>query len=210
MKKLIFSILSAAALIACKPEAYTGPLDSPVGNWDGVKSEFFFNGDKVGELEECRYTAISFYKDGLCCIEGVKGTFPYTYDTAAGMLAIDNTVWKVQTLTGVEFVMEYLETIFPEETPEQTVGEESADDTEEPAGPEVPEAKPDANGIILPTEYEGITIYSDKNGYYYESGDEKTYCNFLGEKNEEGTLIINFWYDRHIDHFIPLVVEKEK
>lgn len=195
MRRLIFSILAAAALAACKPEVYSGPLDSPVGSWDGVKTDYYFNGKLVGEAEGCEYTAISFYKEGLCCIEGVKGTFPYSYDNSTYMLIIDNTVWAVQTLTGVEMVIEYLETIFPEES------SEASEDTEE---------KPDKNGLILPLEYEGITINADENGYYYESNNERTYCKFFGNKDEGGALIIDFWYDHHIDHFIPLVVEVKK
>ena len=93
MKRLITGILAAAALIACKPETYTGPLDSPIGSWDGVKAEYYFNGELVGQVEECQYSAISFYKEGLCCIEGVKGTFPYTYEHSSGTLVIDNTIW---------------------------------------------------------------------------------------------------------------------
>lgn len=205
MKKLILSILAAASLAACKPEVYTGPLDSPVGNWDGVKTDYYFNGRLVGEAEGCEYPAISFYKDGLCCIEGVKGAFPYSYENSSGLLVIDNAVWAVQTLTGAEMVMEYLETIFAEEQQE----------SEDQEGTEV---KPDENGLILPIEYEGVTIDADEHGYYYESGYERVYCRFFAAKDESGAIIkddsgaviIDFWYDRHIDHFIPLVVEVKK
>ena len=100
------------------------------------------------ETGGCPHTAISFYPDSLCCIEGVKGAFPYAYDNASGMLQIDSTIFGVRTLTGLEFVIEYIETIFPEEA-------------EEPEVPEVPEAKPDENGIILPVEYEGLIINAD-------------------------------------------------
>ena len=37
------------------------------------------------------------------------------------------------------------------------------------------------------------------------SADETVYCYFKGWKDESGTLIIDFWYDSHIDHLIPLV-----
>ena len=230
MKRFLAGILTLAALAACKPDTYTGPLDSPVGNWEGIKTEYYFNGQMVGEADACGYTAISFYKDGLCCIEGVKGTFPYTYENASGMMVIDKTVWQVKTLTGAEMVMDYVETIYPEddtaqpvdagtsepEVPEESEGTEGSDGSDgseepvEPEVPEVPEVKPDANGIILPTEYDGVTIYADKNGYYYESGEDKIYCNFYGGKDETGTLIIDFWYDTHTDHFIPLVREVKK
>jgi hypothetical protein len=200
MRKLIIFIAAAFAFAACKPETYTGPLDSPVGNWDGVKTEYYFNGEFVAEAEGCPHTAISFYPEGLCCIEGVKGAFPYTYDNASGMLQIDSTLFGVRTLTGLEFVIEYIETIFPEEA-------------EEPEVPEVPEAKPDENGIILPVEYEGLIINADNNGYYYEvgvEGTERVYCNFFGGKDEAGTMIIDFWYDNYTAHYIPLVVEPKK
>ena len=196
MRKLIISLGTVLALAACKPEVYTGPLDSPVGNWDGVRSDYYFNGKLVGEAEDCEYPAISFYKDGLCCIEGVKGAFPYSYENSTCRLVIDNTVWAVQTLTGAELVMEYLETIFTEE----------------------PEAKEDENVLTMPSEYDGVTINADENGYFYESGQERIYCRFFAArdeagailKDESGAVIIDFWYDHHIDHFIPLVIEVKK
>ena len=60
MRKVLLSMLAAAAMTACEPEAYTGPLDSPVGNWDGIQSEYYFDGELVGEAEGCQYSAISF------------------------------------------------------------------------------------------------------------------------------------------------------
>lgn len=195
MRKFLLSILAAAAMTACKPEAYTGPLDSPVGNWDGVHTEYFFDGEMVAEAEGCQYSAISFYKDGLCCIEGVKGAFPYTYDPALGQLTVDKTVWSVNTLTGAEMVLEYIETLYPD-----------------PIDPEQePDSQPDSNGVVLPVEYKGKTINADSNGYYYEAGNtDRIYCFFYGAKDEAGTLIIDFWYNSHVDHFIPLVVEVKK
>jgi hypothetical protein len=189
MRRSIIFLGAVLALVSCKPEEYTGPLDSPVGSWDGVRTEYYFNGEEVGEADLCEWTAISFYKDGLCCIEGVKGSFPYTYEHATGALSVDNTLWKVHTLTGAEMVIEYIETIFAEST------EAEAEETE-------PEAF---------AEYKGISIYSDKNGYYYENSQQvKVYCKPSSYKNESGETIIEFWYDRHIDHFIPLVVEVKK
>lgn len=195
MRKLLLSILAAAAMTACKPEVYTGPLDSPVGNWDGVHTEYFFDGEMVAEAEGCQYSAISFYKDGLCCIEGVKGAFPYTYDPALGQLTVDKTVWSVNTLTGAEMVLEYIETLYPD-----------------PIDPEQePDSQPDSNGVVLPVEYKGKTINADSNGYYYETGNtDRIYCFFYGAKDEAGTLIIDFWYNSRVDHFIPLVVEVKK
>lgn len=224
MRKAFISILAALGAIACKPEVYTGPLDSPVGNWEGVHTDYYFDGEMVGEAEACQYSAISFYKDGLCCIEGIKGAFPYTYDPTFSRLTVDNIIWAVTKLTGAEMVLEYIETIFPEpiapaeaqdesaegnpENGEGTEGDEGngSDGDEEESGPQ-----PDKNGIILPVEYKGKTIEADSNGYYYETaGQERVYCNFYGGRDEAGILVIDFWYDNHIDTFIPLVVEVKK
>ena len=214
MKKLIYIVLFAiATAVSCKPEAYTGPLDSPVGNWDGVRSEYFFNGENVANLDSCQTKAISFYKQGLCCIEGVKGAFPYSYDNPTKTLQLDSTIWEVSVLTGAEMVMTYMYRLVPETAAVPCATEETGD-TEVPEGseaPEVPEVTPDANGVILPAEYNGCTIYSDTYGYYYiSSTGENVYCEFKGWKDPEGNLTIDFWFDRHTDHFIPLVVEPVK
>lgn len=134
MMKRFAIILSVLLLAACKPDAYLGPLDSPVGNWEGYKGEFYFNGEKVAELDSCSIKAISFYKQGFCCIENVKGAFPYTYDHASGDLQIDSTRWNVPTLTGAEMVMEFIDRILPPEpvVPEKPVEPEKPS---EPAGP---------------------------------------------------------------------------
>lgn len=219
MKKILIYIACLAGFLAvsCKPDAYTGPLDSPVGNWEGIRSQYLFNGEQVADIDSCETTAISFYKQGLCCIEGVKGAFAYTYDQETGYLQIDNSLWQVLTLTGAEVVMQYLYTAYPpEETPEETpevapAAEETPETPETPEDPEVPEVKPDANGVILPAEYNGFTITSNTNGYFYKNeADETVYCKFKGWKNETDSLIIDFWYDSHIDHFIPLVVTAAK
>lgn len=215
MKKIIIYIVCLAGFLAvsCKPDAYTGPLDSPVGNWEGTRSQYLFNGEQVADIDSCETTAISFYKQGLCCIEGKKGAFPYIYDQETGHLQIDNSLWQVLTLTGAEVVMQYLYTVYPpEETPEVApASEETPETPDTPEEPEVPEVKPDANGVILPAEYHGFTIDSDTNGYFYKNeADETIYCNFKGWKNEADSLIIDFWYDSHIDHFIPLVIQTTK
>lgn len=215
MKKIIIYIVCLAGFLAvsCKPDAYTGPLDSPVGNWEGIRSQYLFNGEQVADIDSCETTAISFYKQGLCCIEGKKGAFPYIYDQETGHLQIDNSLWQVLTLTGAEVVMQYLYTAYPpEETPEVApASEETPETPDTPEEPEVPEVKPDANGVILPAEYNGFTITSNTNGYFYKNeADETVYCNFKGWKDESGTLIIDFWYDSHIDHFIPLVIPTTK
>lgn len=171
-----------AAIAACKPETYTGPLDSPIGSWDGVKAEYYFNGELVGEVDECEYKAISFFKEGLCCIEGIKGSFPYSYEHSSGTLVIENTIWSVPTLTGAEMVLKYMETTYQQ----GTAAFESA--------------------VVLPIEYKGVTINADTYGYCYETGQgDKVYCKFYGTKDN-----IEFWYDTHTDHFIPLVVEDKK
>ena len=231
MMKRLAIILSVLLLAACKPDAYLGPLDSPVGNWEGYKGEFYFNGEKVAELDSCSIKAISFYKQGFCCIENVKGAFPYTYDHASGDLQIDSTRWNVPTLTGAEMVMKFIDRILPPEpvVPEQPVepenpGEtgdvENPDDPEDPEGgdgsevpeePVEPEVKPDANGVILPAEYKGFTINADKNGYYYVNASGKTvYCNFRGVKDASDVLAIDFWYDTTTSYFRPLVREVKK
>ena len=226
------AIAALAAFAGCQPEAYTGPLDYPEGNWDGIRSEYFFNGEKVADVDSCETLGVSFYKQGLCCFEGVKGAFPFKYDDQTRYLQIDSTLWEVSVLTGAELVMTYLYTLYPSEpeepeTPEspEVVSEEGEDivepsepvdpseptDPEEPVEPEVPEVKPDKNGVILPAEYNGCEISADKNGYFYiNESAEKVYCKFKGWTDENKTLIIDFWYDRHTDYFIPLVIETKK
>ena len=222
-------IAALATFAACQPEAYTGPLDYPEGNWDGIRSEYFFNGEKVADVDSCETLGVSFYKQGLCCFEGVKGAFPFKYDDQTRYLQIDSSLWEVSVLTGAELVMTYLYTLYPSEpeTPEvaSEEGEEPVEPSEpldpseptdpenpeEPVEPEVPEVKPDKNGVILPAEYNGCEINADKNGYFYiNEASEKVYCKFKGWTDQDKTLIIDFWYDRHTDYFIPLVVKTKK
>ena len=215
-KLLIIFAFAIAAFAACQPEAYTGPLDSPVGNWTGVRSEYFFNGEKVADIDSCETVGIAFYKQGLCCIENVKGTFPYKYDNDTRYLQIDSSLWEVSVLTGAEMVMTYLYTLYPPipgvpSEPETLEYSEEGETPEEPAEPEVPEVKPDANGVILPAEYNGFEINANKNGYYYiNDAEEIIYCYFKGWRDQDKNLIIDFWYDRHTDYFIPLVVPAKK
>ena len=100
MKRLIY-IAFAFLAFSCKPAPYLGPLDSPVGNWDGYKGEYYFNGEMVAELDSCEFKGISFYKQGYCCIEGVKGAFPFVYNESNGDLQIDSTLWHVPTQFGL-------------------------------------------------------------------------------------------------------------
>ena len=207
-------IAALAAFAACQPEAYTGPLDYPEGNWDGIRSEYFFNGEKVADVDSCETLGVSFYKQGLCCFEGVKGAFPFKYDDQTRYLQIDSSLWEVSVLTGAELVMTYLYTLYPSEPETLEVASEEVEeptDPEDPVEPEVPEVKPDKNGVILPAEYNGCEINADKNGYFYiNESAEKVYCKFKGWTDQDKTLIIDFWYDRHTDYFIPLVVETKK
>ena len=216
---LIIFAFAIAAFAACQPEAYTGPLDSPVGNWTGVRSEYFFNGEKVADIDSCETVGIAFYKQGLCCIENVKGTFPYRYDNDTRYLQIDSSLWEVSVLTGAEMVMTYLYTLYPTlpevasepVNAEQPEDPENPEEPEAPTEPEVPEVKPDANGVILPAEYNGFEINANKNGYYYiNDSEEIVYCNFKGWRDQDKNLIIDFWFDRHTDYFIPLVVPAKK
>ena len=92
MKKILF-IIALGLLAACKPEAYVGPLDSPEGNWEGIGCDYYFNGELVGDADSSFYSAMTFYKEGLCCIEGVKGAFPYEYDPQTHILQVDSTYW---------------------------------------------------------------------------------------------------------------------
>ncbi|MBR5300848.1 MAG: hypothetical protein IKU36_11490 [Bacteroidales bacterium] len=196
MKRLLY-IAFAFMAFSCKPAPYLGPLDSPVGNWDGYKGEYFFDGEMVAELDSCEFKGISFYKQGYCCIEGVKGAFPYIYNESNGDLQIDSTLWSVPTLTGEGMVMKFVDRIYPPEpepvpepeNPEEGAGEspegsegseggetpengevtdpEVPEDPVTPEEPVVPEVKPDKNGVILPAEYKGFTIEANKNGYFY-------------------------------------------
>ena len=238
MKRLIY-IAFAFLAFSCKPAPYLGPLDSPVGNWDGYKGEYFFNGEMVAELDSCEFKGISFYKQGYCCIEGVKGAFPFIYNESNGDLQIDSTLWSVPTLTGERMVMKFVDRIYPpepepepenpeggdpeggdegspDETPETEEpghgsGADPETDLEQPEEPSEPEVKPDENGVILPAEYKGFTIEANKNGYFYmNAAGKKVYCGFKGWKNEADSLIIDFWYDSSTNYFVPMVVEIEK
>ena len=181
MKRIYIIILALVAVhvTSCEPERYTGPLDSPVGNWEGISSEYYFNGEKVAALDSCETTAISFYKQGLCCMEGVKGAFPFIYDDAESLLQIDSTLWAVDKLTGAEMVLSYLYRILPQtkttedaadpETPEEPVApEQPADpsvDPENPEDSETPEQPEEPEQPELPVEPEQPVVKPDANGF---------------------------------------------
>ncbi len=152
MKRLIYIALAFLAF-SCKPAPYLGPLDSPVGNWDGYKGEYFFDGELVAELDSCEFKGISFYKQGYCCIEGVKGAFPFIYNESNGDLQIDSTLWSVPTLTGEGMVMKFVDRIYPPEpeplpepTPEPTPEPENPEDGDEDNPEDTPETEEPEHG----------------------------------------------------------------
>ena len=211
MKKLLFISFILMLAAACQPDAYTGPLDSPIGNWEGIRSEYYFNGEKVADIDSCETKGIAFYKQGLCCIQGVKGAFPFVYNSESQYLQIDSSLWEVSILTGAEIVMTYLYTLYPADPAALNEDTTEPETPEEPIEPEEPEVLPDANGVILPAEFNGRIIESNKNGYYYiNDAEEIIYCKFKGVREADGKLYIQFWFDQHTDYFIPLVVQPTK
>ena len=211
MKKLLFISFILMLAAACQPDAYTGPLDSPIGNWEGIRSEYYFNGEKVADIDSCETKGIAFYKQGLCCIQGVKGAFPFVYNSESQYLQIDSSLWEVSILTGAEIVMTYLYTLYPADPAALNEDTTEPETPEEPTEPEEPEVLPDANGVILPAEFNGRIIESNKNGYYYiNDAEEIIYCKFKGVREADGKLYIQFWFDQHTDYFIPLVVQPTK
>ena len=205
MKRFIY-IAFAFIAFSCQPAPYLGPLDSPVGNWDGYKGEYFFNGEMVAELDSCEFKGISFYKQGYCCIEGVKGAFPYVYNESNGDLQIDSTLWHVPTLTGAEMIMEFVDRIYPPEPepepepapePENPEGEnpeggdegspEETPETEEPghgsgADPEIDPEQPEE-----PEEPAEPEVKPDKNGVILPA----EYKGFTIEANKNGYFYMN-------------------
>ena len=207
MKRLAI-ILSVLLLAACKPDAYLGPLDSPVGNWDGYKGEYFFNGEMVAELDSCEFKGISFYKQGYCCIEGVKGAFPYVYNESNGDLQIDSTLWHVPTLTGAEMIMEFVDRIYPPEPepvpepepapePENPEGEnpeggdegspEETPETEEPGHGSGADPETDPEQPEKPEEPAEPEVKPDKNGVILPA----EYKGFTIEANKNGYFYMN-------------------
>ena len=207
MKRLVYIALAFLAF-SCKPAPYLGPLDSPVGNWDGYKGEYFFDGELVAELDSCEFKGISFYKQGFCCIEGVKGAFPFIYNESNGDLQIDSTLWSVPTLTGEGMVMKFVDRIYPPEPePENPEGEnpeggdpeggdpeggdegspEETPETEEPehgsgADPETDPEQPEE-----PEEPAEPEVKPDKNGVILPA----EYKGFTIEANKNGYFYMN-------------------
>lgn len=214
MKKILYCTLLAFTLLSCKPDAYVGPLDSPLGNWDGIGCEYFFNGELVALADSAFYPAMTFYKEGLCCIEGMKGAFPYGYDPQTKILQIDSLIWAVENLHTEDMTLKLMGRIYPSH-PDETVKSEEDGSTEgeEGEGNEGGEQgpQPDSNGIILPVEYKGFVISADENDYFYTDGNgNKIYCTPVGTIGTDGLMVITLWYDTRTDHYGPLIVEVEK
>lgn len=175
---------------SCKPSLYTGPLDNPYGNWRGVHTEYRFNGAEVSSRDSCAYNVISFYRQGLCCIEGHKGALSYSYDPDVSVMEIGTEVWRVNSMTGAEMILEFL------------------DDKAPVSEPETPEAGEQEDGepgfSIVPAEYRGVTIVQEGGKYVYtDKSGNKVRCYYEGRNDADGNLTIRFWYDTHTDRFEP-------
>ncbi len=180
---------------SCKPDIYKGPLDNPYGNWLGVHTDYFFNSETVAQTDACGYSVISFYRQGLCCIEGHKGALPFSYDHESSSLEVGQDRWTVTTLTGAEMVLEFIGTVIPEQEPDDNGGETGTEENEDGL---------DGNGIKLPAEFKGMTITSDGTAYFYtDKNGKQVRCYFVGTKDENGTTEVDFWFDTHTDRFVP-------
>ncbi len=172
---------------SCKPSLYTGPLDNPYGNWKGVHTEYRFNGAEVSSADSCAYNVISFYRQGLCCIEGHKGALPYSYDQDASVMEIGTGIWRVNAMTGAEMILEFLEDSAPVIEPER---------------PE--EREPEAETVFEPVVFNGMTIVMEDGKFVYTGKNgQKVRCYYEGVEDEEGNPVVQFWYDTHIDRFEP-------
>lgn len=223
LKTLILVCGALVAISSCKPDIYKGPLDNPYGNWLGVHTDYFFNSETVAQTDACGYSVISFYRQGLCCIEGHKGTLPFSYDHESSSLEVGQDRWTVTTLTGAEMVLEFIETVIPEPEPDDNGGEETdtddgsgnssedgsgnGDGTENGDNQENGDGNEDGlddNGIKLPAEFKGMTITSDGTAYFYtDKNGKQIRCYFVGTKDENGTTRVDFWFDTHTDRFVP-------
>lgn len=205
MKKVMFlaALLLAAA---CGPKTYLGELDSPVGNWKSSESIYYFNGEIVFQNNACEYSAISFYQDSLCCIEGRKGAFQYY--VSSDSLVVDSVAWHIEEMTGRFLKLQYLEDFRLKEAPEDdsSVPSPSSEQSARQTGvsPDNEETTDDGP-VKLPVEYKGMTIISDgKDGYAY-SGTSGVLvpCRYYGHTEEDGSLIIDCWFDSRHDTYKP-------
>lgn len=168
-------------MASCKPETYLGPLDSPIGNWQGVASKYYFNGEYVYEAPGCTYSAISFYKDSLCCIEGIKGAFEWSYSSDS--LIVDTTVWRVAELTGRMMNLDYLGVIEKADEEAETVSENSSTQT---------------------YEYKETVIYGDGSKFWYISPDgQKVPCFHLKSTAVDGSDSTICWWNTRSDFYNP-------
>ncbi len=199
MKGILKALVLASGVFviinSCKPDIYKGPLDNPYGNWLGVHTDYFFNSETVAQTDACGYSVISFYRQGLCCIEGHKGALPFSYDHESSSLEVGQDRWTVTTLTGAEMVLEFIGTVIPEQEPDDNGGETGTEENEDGL---------DGNGIKLPAEFKGMTITSDGTAYFYtDKNGKQVRCYFVGTKDENGTTEVDFWFDTHTDRFVP-------
>ena len=199
MKGILKALVLASGVFviinSCKPDIYKGPLDNPYGNWLGVHTDYFFNSETEAQTEACVYSVISFYRQGLCCIEGHKGALPFSYDHESSSLEVGQDRWTVTTLTGAEMVLEFIGTVIPEQEPDDNGGETGTEENEDGL---------DGNGIKLPAEFKGMTITSDGTAYFYtDKNGKQVRCYFVGTKDENGTTKVDFWFDTHTDRFVP-------
>lgn len=202
MKRLLKMLAVAAAVMAvsCKPSIYTGPLDAPSGNWLGVHTEYRFAGEEVASADSCEYGVISFYRQGLCCIEGHKGALPYVYDADISVLEIGTRIWRVNVLTGAEMILEFVEDTAGTDESQGGDGGEAGNASWDSAADDG--ELPDAG--VFPVEYRGFTIVSEEGRYFYvDKNGQKVRCYYEGEKDQDGKLYVKFWYDTHIDRFVP-------
>ena len=199
MKGILKALVLASGVFviinSCKPDIYKGPLNNPYGNWLGVHTDYFFNSETVAQTDACGYSVISFYRQGLCCIEGHKGALPFSYDHESSSLEVGQDRWTVTTLTGAEMVLEFIGTVIPEQEPDDNGGETGTEENEDGL---------DGNGIKLPAEFKGMTITSDGTAYFYtDKNGKQVRCYFVGTKDENGTTEVDFWFDTHTDRFVP-------
>ena len=199
MKGILKALVLASGVFviinSCKPDIYKGPLDNPYGNWLGVHTDYFFNSETVAQTDACGYSVISFYRQGLCCIEGHKGALHFSYDHESSSREVGQDRWTVTTLTGAEMVLEFIGTVIPEQEPDDNGGETGTEENEDGL---------DGNGIKLPAEFKGMTITSDGTAYFYtDKNGKQVRCYFVGTKDENGTTKVDFWFDTHTDRFVP-------
>lgn len=207
MKKVIFAFAVALVLsAACKPKVYLGPLDSPVGNWRSSESIYYFNEKTVWQDNSCEYSAISFYKDSLCCIEGRKGAFKYYMSEVDDSLVVDSVVWHIEELTGRLLKLDYLEDLrWKSKAAEEGTDDGSSGSGTEAASDKSSEGDSKKEPIVLPIQYEGMTIVSDGNGGYMYSGLEgkDIPCRYISHTDENGDLVIDCWFDSRHDTYKP-------